>query len=69
MNGFNFIIYYVLNQTSRNHAANLKFIKDMEIPHAFQNIETCLQIFLTASVTNCLSEQLFSSLKINKNKL
>ncbi|KAL4105081.1 hypothetical protein QTP88_020356 [Uroleucon formosanum] len=52
-----------------NPAAQLKFIKDMQISHAFQNVETFLQIFLTMPVTNCSSERSFSSLKIIKNRL
>lgn len=57
------------HQISRNPAAQLKFIKDMQISHAFQNVETCLQIFLTMPVTNCSSELSFSSLKRIKNRL
>jgi len=57
------------HQISRNPAAQLKFIKDMQISHAFQNVETCLQIFLTMPVTNCSSERSFSSLKRIKNRL
>jgi len=55
------------HQISRNPAAKLKFIKDMQISHAFQNVETCLQIFLTMLVTNC--SRSFSSLKGIKNRL
>jgi len=57
------------HQISRNPVAQLKFIKDMQIPHAFQNVETCLQIFLTMPITNCSSERSFFSLKRIKNRL
>jgi hypothetical protein len=57
------------HQMSRNPAAQLKFIKDMQISHVFQNVETCFQIFLTMPVTNCSSELSFSSLKKIENKL
>jgi|UniRef100_A0A2S2R468 hypothetical protein len=55
------------HQISRNPAAQLKFIKGMQISHAFKNIETCLQIFLTMPITNCSSERSFSLLSIESD--
>lgn len=35
----------------------IKCIETMQISHSFQNVEICLHIFLTVSVTNCFSER------------
>ncbi|VVC45877.1 HAT, C-terminal dimerisation domain [Cinara cedri] len=46
-----------------------KSIKNMQMSHTFQNVETCLHIFMTMPVNNCTGERSFSVLKRIKNSL
>lgn len=47
----------------------IKCVKTLQISHIFQNLETCLHIFLTMPVTNCSSETLLSFLERIENRL
>lgn len=57
------------HQILKKVSKQLQLIKDMQVPHTFKNMETCLKIVLTMSVTNCSGERPFSSLKRIKNTL